>query len=74
MIIQKKILLQFLIPNEYILMFQVDDEAQINQQPYVVGFFLIQDKQHVEMDREEHFLEVFVNFELTNNKNKAHRR
>jgi hypothetical protein len=37
----------------------------------VVGFFLIQDKQHVEMDREEHFLEVFVNFELTNNKNKS---
>jgi len=50
-------------------MFQVDYEVQINQVPYVVVFFLIQDKQHVEMDIEEHFLEVLANFELTNNNN-----
>jgi len=31
-----------------------------------VGSFLIQDKQHVEMDINEHFLEELVNYELTN--------
>ncbi len=32
----------------------------------MVVFSLIQDKQHVEMDIKEHFLEVLVNFESTN--------
>jgi hypothetical protein len=36
----------------------------------VVVFFLIQDKQHFEMDIKERFLSVLVNFELTNNKRK----
>jgi len=55
-------------------MFQVDCEVQINQVPYVVVFFLIQDKQHFEMDIKEHFLSVLVNFELTNNKRKNKKR
>jgi hypothetical protein len=51
-------------------MFQVDDEGLINRRPYVMEVFLIQDKQHDETDRDEHSLEVFVNFELTNNEKK----
>ena len=43
---EKQILLQFLLLIVYILMFEVEDEVSINQVPYVVGFFLVQDKQH----------------------------
>jgi hypothetical protein len=51
-------LLRSWLPIVYILMFQVDDEEQIGQESCAAEFFLLQEKSHAEMDREEHCLEL----------------